>query len=284
MSDGNDQTPAELGPLRLDLLFAESPALDLDRLLALVRAYDADLADARAQPLSEAETDERALLLRVSGHTVLVHIIETPLPEVLVEPCIQLAHYEEDEKDRARAHQAVVSVHYVGACDSPFVAHVVLASIAGALASLGPIAVVNLRARTSVPIGLLAKSHDRMIEYLHAMPSLLIYSGFAKYVVEGAEGVWMRTHGNAALGVPDFAHHARGHEDGQAIFALFSDMMLYLRDGTAAMSPGDVAQIGEDQFTLLRAPSPDETFLDQDDGPLLVVEVLDQAQLAQLRN
>jgi hypothetical protein len=204
--------------------------------------------------------------------------------EAVVEPCIQLAHYDHDDKDRARAHRAVVSIDYVGTCEPPFVAQVVLTAIGGAIATSGAIAVVNQRARTSVPAGLLAKSQERMIEVLSALPPLLIHSGFAKYSVEGTEGVWMRTHGNAAVGMSDFAHHAPSHEEGQAIFTLFSDMMLYLRSSRVTMAPGDVAQIGEDQFTFLRAPTADEAFLDQDDGPVLVVELLDREKLGALRS
>ncbi len=282
--DSSEEAVFELGALRLDLLFESCPALDGERLRALLAAYDAELRDSEVTDVSEPDSDDGALLLRVSGHTVLVCVVDEPLLEAVVEPCIQLAHYDDDDKDRARAHRAVVSIHYVGTCDPPFVAQVVLAAIGGAIAVSGAIAVVNQRARTSVPVGLIAKSQERMIEALLALPPLLIHSGFAKYVVEGTKGVWMRTHGNAAAEMSDFAYHAESHEEGQAIFTLFSDMMLYLRSSRVAMAPGDVAQIGEDLFTFLRAPTADEAFVDQDDGPVLVVELLDREKLGALRS
>lgn len=265
----------------LALLFDGSFVLDAETVRGLVAAFDAEMAEATVELLGEGPEGPSAFVVRFGDHAVRVRGVEGPLPEPLLEPCIQLAHYDAELKDRARGHRAILVCEHLGPSDPPLVAHVAVAAVAGALAELGAVAIVNFTARTSVPAALLRKATARMIERLGALPPPLLYAGFAKYVVEGVEGVWMRTHGAFALGLPNLAHHARGHEEGQATFSLFSDMMLYLLESRAEMAPGDVARIGEDRFTVLRAPRPDEAFL-LDEGPALVVEVLDERELSLL--
>ncbi len=116
------------------------------------------------------------------------------------------------------------------------------------------------------------------MELLRTLPLPILYCGFVKYDVEGTPGVWMRTHGAPLLGLPDFAAHAKGHEEGQRYFDLFDDVFRYLRESGAEMAPGHTMQVGETEFLRLRAPTEDESFLESD-GDLLVAEIISKDEI-----
>lgn len=93
--------------------------------------------------------------------------------------------------------------------------------VAGALSSMGAVAVLNESAHTSLPAGVF-KSQElgkHSLEILReGFPLTSLFCGFVKYEVEDIEGVWMRTYGADCFGLPDFAAHAQGHHEGQKIF------------------------------------------------------------------
>ena len=254
------------------VLFSRRTDVSPETLETALRDYDDDFADARVE-VASVTVEGVALSVRAAGHTVRLDFVPEPAPEPLIEPCIQLAHYDLSRKEMARNHRNHATLEYVGNCNPPLVAHVVLAAMAGVLASSPEVIVANPRARTSVPAELFAKTQPHMVPFLANLPPLFLYAGFAKYEVDGREGIWMRTHGNDALALPDLARHASGHHDGEATFAMFCDTMRHLLEGGGSMSPGDVARIGEGLFTRVRLPSDSESFLAQP-SPLLVVDVL----------
>jgi hypothetical protein len=268
-----------MGKIALTLLLSETPPLDADGVRELVSSFDEALGDTSVD-VAQDPAGRACLAVRFGRHEVYLRGVDGPIPEPLVEPCIQLAHYDADDKETARAHRAALFCEHAPTED-PLSGFVAVAAVAGALAPIGASTVVNLGARTSVPAALLAKDRPEMLEHLRRLPPPLLYAGFAKYVVEGVPGVWMRTHGAPVLGLPNLARHARGHEQGSETFALFSDVMLYLLETRVEMAPGDVAQVGEDRFTLVRGPRPDEDFL-IDEGEALVIDVLDEKELAAL--
>ncbi|KAG0777054.1 hypothetical protein G6F22_012136 [Rhizopus arrhizus] len=101
----------------------------------------------------------------------------------------------------------------------------------------------------------------------------MLYCGFVKYEVEGVDGVWMRTYGGDAFGLPDFAALARGHHEGETYSNMFNNIMGYLRESGAELGAGHTMQIGENAFMKLRDPAKEEYYLDGP-GQVLVAEII----------
>jgi hypothetical protein len=258
-------------PIRpsLVVLFAARRELDLSALGAALASFSPLLAEATIEMTVGAPVAS----VRFGQHEVRVRAVDEPLPEALAEPCIQLAHYDEQAKDEARRHGCfVVCEHAPGPLFVVAEARAV-ALVAAAVARLGGVAIANLAAKTSVPAAMFAEVTGDMVEFVEALPLLILSLGFAKYTVAGREGVWMRTHGGAAMGLPDLARLAPSHLEGQRTFALFNATLVYLVESRAAMAPGDVAQLADGSIVRFRAPSPIESFL-EGEGTILVVEEL----------
>jgi len=87
------------------------------------------------------------------------------------------------------------------------------------------------------------------------------------------QGVWMRTYGSDAFGLPDFAALATGHHEGQRYMDIFNNVLGYLIQSGAQMEAGHTMQIGETEFMRLREPAEAEYYL-QGPGPVLVAEII----------
>ncbi len=217
------------------------------------------------------------------GHHVVRMVgFDVPMPTEVVELCVAPAHYGQEVKEQVRAHTAHVILYYAGQEESRLEQYVVLAAIAGALAEHGAIAVLNESAHTSLPAAVLGKglseADEDALELLRTLPLPMLYIGMVKYDVEGIEGVWMRTYGADLLGLAEFAQLASGHDQGSATFEIFSNIMSYQLSSGAEFAAGHTAQVGEDMFMKLRAPTDAEYFLESS-GELYVVEFASAAEM-----
>ena len=100
-----------------------------------------------------------------------------------------------------------------------------------------------------------------------------------KYEIEWIAGVWMRTHGAHLFDLPDLAHHASGHDHGQEVFDIFTNVLSYLMDSGATFAAGHTMQVGEETFMKLREPTDREgAFLDSP-GELFVADLIPESEI-----
>jgi hypothetical protein len=256
----------------LTVVFADALHIDVAALAQALRAYHRSTGDARCEI-----TEDPGPFLALAGwkkHVVRMVGFNAPMPGESVEACVAPAHYPQELKARVRAHSSHVILYYAGYEASVLEQYVALATVAGAMARLGALAVLNESAKTSLPAGVFdADIEGDSIELLRHLDLPALYCGFVKYEVEGVQGVWMRTYGAHHFGHPDFAALAEGHHEGRKYFELFGNVLRYLIDSGAEMGAGHTMQVGEDKFLRLRAPLEAEYFLDGPDA-VLVAEVI----------
>jgi uncharacterized protein DUF4261 len=191
----------------------------------------------------------------------------------VVAKCIQPAHYPQEVKARALAHQAHSLLYYAGYEDDPREQYLALAVVAGVLGEAGALVVLNESARTSLPTSVLFDKDvatDRLA-VLRAFPLLILFCGFVKYEVEGFKGVWMRTYGNHLLGLPDLAYRAKGHFQGQWVFDTFGHIVNYLLESGARFEAGETMQLEQEAYFRFRLPKRKEYFLESE-GEIFVLE------------
>jgi len=261
-------------PPSLQVLFAEPFQLDPAALTQTLQSYHPSLSGATFE-LDPGLTEKGTPLGLVGWgeHVVQVVGFDVPMPEQVLELCVQPAHYGAELKAAARAHKAHVLLYYGGLATDPLERYVALAVVAGVLATHGALVVLNEAGHTSFPAEALTASEGDMLEQLRTFPILALYCGFVKYDVEGVKGVWMRTYGGQVMGLPDLATLAEGHHRGQAIFELFSNIYNYLRSSGTRFAAGHTMQVGADLFLRLRSPTSEEYFLDSP-GELFVAEMI----------
>ena len=262
----DELTPASLDPGRLTrTLQSTHPSLG-----QAVFEIDADTA-AQGTPLGLAGWD---------GHVIQLVGFSTPMPQEVVERCVQPAHYGQDLKRQARAHKAHALLYYAGREEDPLEQYVALAVVAGTLAAHGALVVLNESAHTSFPAHALepGRAEGDLLENLRTLPIPMLYGGFVKYNLPDSPDVWMRTYGNHLLGLPDLAFRARGHHQGEWVFQIFANMLNYLRQSGAKFAVGHTMQVGEDTYLKLRAPREEEHFLDSE-GDLFVAEAITAEQI-----
>jgi hypothetical protein len=273
--------PAIQEPLCLQVLFPTSVVWSEAGLAQALRAYHRNLSAARCELDPELAGDGKAFgLVGWGKHVVRLVGFNAPMPKDAVETCVAPAHYAQELKARARAHQAHVLLYYVGYEASPHEHYVALATVAASFGALGGIAVLNEAAHSSFPLSALAPDPESgdMLELLRSLPLGILYCGFVKHEVEGVPGIWMRTYGCPLLGLPDFAAHAAGHHEGERYFGLFENLLGYLRQSGARIAAGHTMQIGENDYLRARHPAESEAFLESR-GELLIVEITGADQI-----
>ncbi len=272
--------PAIEDPLSLQVVFSAPLALKADALTAALRAYHPDMRQARA----EIEPDMPELLAMVGWgkHVVRLVGLNAPFPQESIEACVAPAHYPADVKAQVRAHVSHVLLYYAGFEEDTLEQYVALAAVAGALTAFNAVALLNEHARTSLPAGVFTRESvgDESLDLLRSLPLTMLYCGFVKYEVEGVPGVWMRTYGGDAFGLPDFAALAEGHHQGEQYSGMFNNIMAYLLDSGAELAAGHTMQIGETRYMKLREPLESEYFL-HGPGTVLVAEIIDASQINQ---
>ncbi len=271
MTDGAAEA---FGQARLYVLFGEPRELDLRALAANLASF----APALAHAVIELRPEAGVAAVRFGDHELTVRASSDPLSEWLLEPAVQLAHYDPADKARARGHRCYVLVEHAPSSLHPMASARAAALVAAAIATLGGEFVVNVGARTSVPAGIFEHPPEiDMVTHIETLPPLVLFMGLGKYVVEGREGIWMRTHGGPLLGTPDFARLAASHAEGLATFTLFNHAIAYALEAAVPLAPGDVMQGDDGAFLRLRALAGDDPVLGGD-GPMLVVEEVEVAE------
>ena len=263
-------------PLSLQVLFPEPCPLDPDRLVEAFRSYHPSMSGVRCE-IDPALNREGKVFGMVGWEKHVVRCVgfDLPMPAEAVEACVAPSHYPQELKQRARSHKAHVILYYAGYEQSPVEQYVALAATAGVLARLGAIVILNESGRTSFPASALSglDSDGDIMDLLRTLPLPILYCGFVKHEVEGIPGVWMRTYGAPLLGLPDFAAHAGGHQEGQRYFDMFDSVFGYLRESGAQLAAGHTMQIGEEEYLRVRLPTDEEAFLESE-GELLVAEII----------
>jgi hypothetical protein len=274
---GRESSPSGDGAAQrvgLQLLFPDALPLDADALTRALRDYHPSLSEAVFQVETGLAGEGALAGIAVWGdHVVDVVGFPAPMPGEPVETCVQPAHYTAEIKERARRHRAHALLFYGGKQTDPLERYVALAAVAGALAAVTDVVVLNEVAHTSVHGSLLTPGpeHGDRLDWLRGLPLLLLYCGFVKITVAETPGVWMRTYGNHVFGLPDLAYRSSGHHEGQTTFEMFSSILDYQRDGGTPLGAGHTMQVGADVFLRAREPEPEEYFLDSR-GTLLVTE------------
>lgn len=270
--------PAITKPLSLQVLFSSPLALDPARLTVTLRRSHPTLTLTNLE--LDAESAARGTPVGMAGwgpHVVQIVGFNAPMPAPILDSAVTPAHYPGDLKERARNHESHVILYYAGYEADPLEQYVTLAIVAGALG--GGLVTLNEAAHTSLPTDALSASgvEGDLLEFLRELPLLFLYSGFVKIEVEGQEGIWMRTYGNSLLALPDLAMRVTGHDQSELVFSLFCDVINYLRETEAQLGVGHKLTLGENLVLRLRAPAPEEGFLDSE-GELFVAEMISTEQ------
>lgn len=265
-------------PLSLQVLFAEPLAITEAALADALRAYHPTMAKARAEIAPDMPE-----FLGMAGwdkHVVRLVGFNAPYPKDALEACVAPSHYPAAMKDEVRAHASHIILYYAGFETDPLEQYVALAAVAGALTGFKALAVLNEHAHTSLPAGVFAAESlgEESMDLLRTLPLNMLYCGFVKYEVEGVQGVWMRTYGGDAFGLPDFAALAAGHDEGEVYSTTFNNIMSYMLESGAELAAGHTMQIGEDAYMKLREPANEEYFLDGP-GQVLVAEIISADQI-----
>lgn len=265
-------------PLSLQVLFAEPLAITEAALADALRAYHPTMAKARAEIAPDMPE-----FLGMAGwdkHVVRLVGFNAPYPKDALEACVAPSHYPAAMKDEVRAHASHIILYYAGFETDPLEQYVALAAVAGALTGFKALAVLNEHAHTSLPAGVFAAESlgEESMDLLRTLPLNMLYCGFVKYEVEGVQGVWMRTYGGDAFGLPDFAALAAGHDEGEVYSTTFNNIMSYMLESGAELAAGHTMQIGEDAYLKLREPAQEEYFLDGP-GQVLVAEIISADQI-----
>ena len=265
-------------PLSLQVLFAEPLAITEAALADALRAYHPTMAKARAEIAPDMPE-----FLGMAGwdkHVVRLVGFNAPYPKDALEACVAPSHYPAAMKDEVRAHASHIILYYAGFETDPLEQYVALAAVAGALTGFKALAVLNEHAHTSLPAGVFAAESlgEESMDLLRTLPLNMLYCGFVKYEVEGVQGVWMRTYGGDAFGLPDFAALAAGHDEGEIYSTTFNNIMSYMVESGAELAAGHTMQIGEDAYMKLREPAKEEYFLDGP-GQVLVAEIISADQI-----
>jgi hypothetical protein len=263
---------SERAPLSLQVLFAQQPKLDTASATQALRRYHASLSEAT---FDVQQLENRGLAAQAvwADHKVDVVGIDAPMPTEVVDSCVQPAHYDQSLKEQARQHAAHTLLYYSGQNSEPLEQYVALAVVAGTLSSYGATVILNEAAHTSFPAKALVagKADGDSLGNLRTLPLLFLYCGFVKYEVDGTRGVWMRTYGAHLFGQPDLAMLAEGHGQAEEVFGMFSSILDYLRNSGARFENGHTMELGEGLWFTLRAPKPNEYFLESE-GQVFVLE------------
>jgi Domain of unknown function (DUF4261) len=271
-------------PIALIVLFAELPHLATRPLTQAVRQFHPDMAKGAAEiePGGTAQGTPYGLV-GWGRHVIKLVGFDGPFPSASLERCVAPAHYGQDFKLQARSHRGHVILYYAGYESDPCEQYVALAAAAGALAAAGGLIVCNETACTSLPARVLRGSDagDDRLELLRALPLLMLYCGFVKY--DAPDGsVWMRTFGCEALGLPNLAFHAGGHDQGEMVFELFGNTLTYLKESGAQFKAGETMQLSDEFYARLRLPTKAEPFLDSR-GPMFVFEPISAREINRRR-
>lgn len=266
---------ADVPRVVLAVLFAEVPALDAEALAAALVATDPSMArrSVAVELMDGVPAGTAAGRARWDGiDQAQITGLGWPSPSAATETVVEMALFGPDLKDAVRAHRACVIVGYAGDASDRRAAFGATLIAATAVAAMpGALVVANEQAHTSFParafVDLARKGgHDALMSF----PRLLLACGFGKIEIEGVGGVWMRTFGAPAFGIPNLAMKATSHDQSADAMDVFSLVLDYVEGSGAVLRAGDTMTVAG-RAVRLRAPVPGEKWLDID-APVIVLE------------
>ena len=268
-------------PRSLQVLFGDRLRFDPNQFSELCRSFHPSMAKARSE--FDAGLNIEGNVFGLAGwenHIVKLVGFDVPMPAEAVEMCVAPAHYDGELKARDRSHKAHVLLYYAGYEMAPVEQYVALAAIAGVLAQMGAIAVLNESAHTALPASVLSvvEVEGDILDLLRALSLPMLYCGFVKFHNEDGSGVWMRTYGAEELGLPDLAACTKGDHEATRYFTIFDNVLNYLLDSGARLSSGHTMQIDEDEYIRFNESGPHDPF-DEGDGKLLITEVITRDEI-----
>ncbi|HAP24480.1 MAG TPA: hypothetical protein DCR74_02240 [Achromobacter sp.] len=263
----NDSTPLQANPdiahpLSLQVVFAAPLAVTEAALTQTLRAYHSSMKKARVELASRML--EILGMVGWGNHVVRLEGVNAPYPKSALESCVAPSSYPDDVKDEVRAHASHIRLHYVGFETDPLEQYVALAAVAGALArikTLAALAVLNERARTSLPAGMVADEEylaKDSVDILRVLPFRMLFCGFREFKVEGMHGVWMRSYGANAFGLPDLALLAIGQEQSESYYAVLDILIPHWVKTGAEVAAGQTRQIAKRAYMTLREPTKED--------------------------
>ena len=273
--------PAVENGAALQLLLAQPLSSDISELQTQIRAHDAALKAATVTGIAADDSGDSAMFVgEVAWGAHRVHLIAMPfpMPDEVVEKCVQPAPYGQDDKTRIRAQNAHVLLNYKGQSANVTEQFVAVAVVAGALCGDGGLAILNEGGRTSLPATILSDDSMKPSQFWRSLPPLYLFAGFVKYEMENSSGVWMRTHGLEIFDLPNLATLTKGHHQGQKVFDIFNNVVAYMMEQGPVLAAGHTMQIAETQYMKLRDLSAEEAVLD-DGAPVLVAEFIDASEV-----
>ena len=273
--------PATSDGAALQLLLTQPLASDFGALQTQIRAHDAALKAASVTGIGTDEVPQRGAMFvgEVAWGAHVVHVVAMPfpMPDEVVEKCVQPASYAQEIKARVREQNAHALLNYTGKSANVHEQFVAVALVAGALSGAQGLAILNEGARTSLPATLLTDETMKPSEFWRTLPPLYLFAGFVKYEIEGESGVWMRTHGLEKFGLPNLATLTTGHDQGEKTFGIFTNVASYMMEMGPVLAAGHTMQIAETQTMKLRDLAADEAALN-DGAPVLVAEFIDASE------
>jgi hypothetical protein len=277
------------GTLSLQLVFPDALSLDAGELGRFVRGYSPEMSEAiielvRAEdlptgvPLFSPSGPPVAVLGLISwgGHILKLGGFDAPMPYGPIASCVEPALMPPEVKRDAASHKSHVILYHGGPETDPFECYAALASLAGAMASLGATAILNEEARTAVPgFDLIPEPQEDIHATIRNLPLLYLFAGFVRTTVGAPERPWVRTFGCHLLNLPDLALQAHGYGEMSLIFQWFCSMLSYLRTTDASLEPGQIVALSEDLKLSIREPHPTELDFLHSEGTMLVLERMD---------
>ncbi len=265
-------------PQSLQLLFFDPPEPDAEFLANALRAIPG-LESVRCEISTETSIIggsgpklSHFGLVEWDRHSIKFLLSPEPMPYGPVESCVGPALIPPPMKVDAKQHQGHALLYYAGGETDPMERFAALCAVAGALARLDGIAVLNEEARSAVPaFDLIPDDGENALETYRNLPIPYLLGGFTKMEAGDAARPWVRTFANHRLNLPNLARHLNGHGETAAAFQLFAGMSGYLRTMGESFTAGDVVDLGDGAKLRLREPSEVEWFLDSN-GPMLVIE------------
>ena len=234
--------PATSDGAALQLLLSQPLLSDFSALQMQIRAYDPALKAASVTGIGTDKVPDRGAMFvgEVAWGAHVVHLIAMPfpMPDEVVEKCVQPASYQQEDKTRIREQNAHALLNYMGKSANVGEQFVAVAVVASALSGADGLAILNEGARTSLPATITADDAMKPSEFWRTLPPLYLFAGFVKYEVEGEAGVWMRTHGLEKFGLPNLATLTAGHHEGGKIFDIFSDVASYMMEMGPVLAAG----------------------------------------------
>lgn len=269
-------------PLSLQLLFPDGLELPTDAVTQAVRDYHPELSAAEVELSADAARIATALseggpppaclgLIRWGRHVIKLAGCDAPMPYGPVETCVGPAMVAPPLKVDAKQHRSHVLLYYAGSETDPIERYVALAAVAGALARLGAIMILNEEARAAVPaLDLIPEPGEDALATLRGLPIPYLWGGFVKLDVGDSARPWVRSFANPGLGLPDLATHLPSHDATSRAFGWFAGMLGYALQLQVTFQPGDGVDLGDLKLRL-REPTEAEWFLESR-GTMLVIE------------